>query len=153
MQVYERLGTDKPHRTEESVAGKAKPENATCLLSRAGAEERKTQPTIDFRSKETLDDSYAKNDVHETPRKTETSTLEPTPSRSITITSVKISVKKGRKKEISNSRPYIGLFEASLELQDGPTTWRINDLRENVTGDDKTWAEKALCLLCGAGID
>ncbi|KAG7421694.1 hypothetical protein DER46DRAFT_48417 [Fusarium sp. MPI-SDFR-AT-0072] len=153
LQVYERLGTDKPHRTEGSAVKEEKPEEATRPLSPTDAGEKETQPTIDVRSGETSDNVHVKKAARETPRETETPTPGPTPSRSITTASVKGSAKKGRKKKAADSKPYLGLFEATLKMQDGPTAWEIRDLRENVTDGDKTWIEKAHCLLCGSSID
>lgn len=56
--------------------------------------------------------------------------------------------KKGTKKE-----PYRGLFEATLDLDSGPSVWRIKDLRENVTGGVKEWRERARCLFCASLLD
>ncbi|EGU77768.1 hypothetical protein FOPG_19158 [Fusarium oxysporum f. sp. conglutinans race 2 54008] len=145
MQVYERLGTDKPYRTKRSVVEEEKPKEATRPLSPTDAEEKETQPTND--------NVHVKKAARETPCETETPTPGPTPSRSIATASAKKGRKKGRKKKIADSKPYLGLFEATLEMQDGPTAWEIRDLRENVTGGDKAWTEEAHCLLCGSSID
>ncbi|EXM14117.1 Bromo adjacent homology (BAH) domain [Fusarium oxysporum f. sp. vasinfectum] len=153
MQVYERLGTDKPYRTEGSIVKEEKPEEATRPLSPTDAEEKETQPTIDVRSGETNDNVHVKKAARETPRETETPTPGPTPSRPLATASVKGSAKKGREKKTADSKPYLGLFEATLKMQDGPTAWEIRDLGENVKGGDKTWTEKAHCLLCGSSID
>ncbi|KAG4272841.1 hypothetical protein FPRO04_14611 [Fusarium proliferatum] len=161
MQVYERLGTDKPYRTERSIVKEEKPEEATRPLPPTDAEEKETQPTIDVRPGETNDNVHVKKHVKkavcETPRETETPTTGPTPSRSFATASVKGSAKgsakQGRKMKTADSKPYLGLFEATLKMQDGPTTWEIRDLRENVKGGNKTWTEKAHCLLCGSSID
>ncbi|EXK26396.1 hypothetical protein FOMG_17010 [Fusarium oxysporum f. sp. melonis 26406] len=153
MQVYERLGTDKPHRTEGLMVEKMKLEEATDPLSPIDAEEQKTQSTVNVRDGTTQANIHVKKAVRETRREIETPTAGPTPSKSIATASVKGSAKGGRKKKIADSKPYQGLFEANLKLQDGPTAWEIRDLRENVTGGDKTWTEKASCLECGANID
>ncbi|EXK75776.1 hypothetical protein FOQG_19459 [Fusarium oxysporum f. sp. raphani 54005] len=153
MQVYERLGTDKPQQIEGSSVKEEKPEEATRPLSPIDAEEQKAQSTVNVRDGTTQDNVHVKKAVRETPRETETLTPGPTPSRSIASASVKGSAKRGRKKKIADSKPYLGLFEANLKMQDGPTAWEIRDLRENVTGGDKTWTEKASCLECGANID
>ncbi|KAJ9419703.1 hypothetical protein FOXG_07017 [Fusarium oxysporum f. sp. lycopersici 4287] len=153
MQVYERLGKDKPHQIEGSSVEEEKPEEATRPLSPNDAEEQKTRSTVNVRDGTTQDNVHVKKAVRETPRGTETPTPGPTPSTSIATVSVKGSAKRGRKKKIADSKPYLGLFEANLKMQDGPTAWEIRDLRENVTGGDKIWTEKASCLECGANID
>ncbi|KAG8359109.1 hypothetical protein FVEN_g3488 [Fusarium venenatum] len=153
MQVYERLGTDKPHRTEGATVKEEKPEEATRPLSPTDAEEKETQPTIDVRSGETQDNVHVKKGIRETTRDTDTPTPGPTPSRTIAAASAKGSAKRGRKKKAVDHKPYLGLFEASLKMQEGPTSWEIRDLRENVTDGDKTWTEKAYCLICGTCIE
>ncbi|KAL3584869.1 hypothetical protein FPOAC2_14650 [Fusarium poae] len=153
MQVYERLGTDKPHRSEGFLVKEENPEKAIHPPSPTDAEEKEAQPTINIRPGETNDNVHVKKAARETPHETETPTPGQTPSRSIATASAKGSAKKGYKKKTGYSKPYLGLFEATLKMQDGPTAWEIRDLRENVTGGDKTWTEKAHCLLCGSTID
>ncbi|KAM0542033.1 hypothetical protein ACHAO7_010155 [Fusarium culmorum] len=68
-------------------------------------------------------------------------------------TPAKRPAKNDNKKKMGSFKPYAGLFEANLKMQDGPTVWEIRDLRESVPGDEKTWTEKACCLICGAIID
>ncbi|EEU48417.1 uncharacterized protein NECHADRAFT_74541 [Fusarium vanettenii 77-13-4] len=153
MQVFERLGTTKPHRTEGTIVKEEKSsEEATRPLSPTDAEEKETQPTIDVRSGETQDNVHVKKGTRETPRNTDTPTPGPTPSRTVTA-SAKGSAKKGRKKKTMDLKPYQGLFEATLKMNEGPTVWEIRDLRENVTGGEKSWTEKAHCLMCGVVID
>jgi hypothetical protein len=77
----------------------------------------------------------------------------PTLLRSISAVLAKGSAKKGRKKKTGDYKPYAGLFKANLKMQEGPTVWEICDLRENVMGGEKSWTEKAYCLICGAGIE
>ncbi|KAI5455583.1 hypothetical protein BGZ63DRAFT_418290 [Mariannaea sp. PMI_226] len=50
-------------------------------------------------------------------------------------------------------KPYVGLFEATLILDDGPTKWKICDLRDNILEGEKIWNEKVYCLLCGVIIE
>jgi hypothetical protein len=63
MQVYKRLGTDKPHRTEGAILNKEKAKEATRPLSPTDTEEKETQPTIDIRSRETQDNVNVKEVV------------------------------------------------------------------------------------------
>lgn len=54
----------------------------------------------------------------------------------------------------AGKEPYRGLFEATLRLDDGPTAWRIRDLRTTVEeAGVKTWLEQAHCLFCSRLID
>jgi hypothetical protein len=59
---------------------------------------------------------------------------------------------KDRKKS-TDFKPYVGLFEATLKLDDGPIKWKICDLQEHVLGGEKAWDEEVYCLLCGVIID
>ncbi|RFN43451.1 hypothetical protein FIE12Z_12313 [Fusarium flagelliforme] len=114
MQVYARLGTDKPHRTDGAVSNEEEAENVTCHLSPTCAEKKETIRTIDVQFEKS---------------------------------------RERPKKKVERSKPYARLFEANLKMQDGPTAWEIRDLRESVTGGEKTWTEKVHCLICGAVID
>ncbi|KAM6513422.1 hypothetical protein FALCPG4_015845 [Fusarium falciforme] len=152
MQVYERLGTDKPHRTERTIVKEKTNEEAMRPLSPTEAEEMDTQPTIDVHSGETQRNVYVEKPTHETARNTETPTPGPAPSRGTVQISAMSSAKKGRKKKTMDYKPYQGLFEANLKMNEGPTFWEIRDLRENVTEGEKAWTEKAYCLMCNAVI-
>ncbi|KAG7403302.1 Chromatin remodeling protein SHL [Fusarium oxysporum f. sp. rapae] len=151
IKVYEQLGTDKPHRTEGFVVKEGKPEEATRPLSPTDAEETETQPTFHVRSGKTNDEVNAKKPARENPRETVIPTPGPTPPRSVATASAKGSAKTGRK-NTEDSKPYLGLFEATLQMKNGLTAWEIRDLRENVTGGDKAWTEEAHCP-CGSTID
>jgi hypothetical protein len=153
MQVYARLGTDKPHRTDGAVSNEEEAENVTCHLSPTGAEKEEAIRTIDVHPEKSRGNIHVKEIVPETPLVTRNSTPRPTPSKSIIATPAKRSAKNDQKKEVESFKPYAGLFEANLRMQEGPTAWEIRDLRESVTGGEKTWTEEAYCLICGAVID
>ncbi|KAH6975597.1 hypothetical protein EDB80DRAFT_310206 [Ilyonectria destructans] len=125
MRVYNRLGTEKPQQSEPTI-GKEEDSDSKAArpLSPKVVEEKVMQPVIDEVDKDVLS----------------------------TNAQAKPPAKKSRKKN-TDSRPYIGLFEATLKLDDGRTTWTIHDLRENVSGGEKIWNEQAHCLLCGVTID
>ncbi|KAM0294467.1 hypothetical protein ACHAPM_011206 [Fusarium culmorum] len=152
MRVYKRLGTDKPHRTEGAVLNEEKADEAVHPLSPTDAEERGVQPTIDVRSRGTQGNVHVK-EVREEAPETESSTPKLTPSKPITVTSSKGSVNNGCKKKTSDHEPYEGLYKARFKTQEGPTAWEIHDLRENVTDGEKSWTEKAYCLICGTDIE
>ncbi|KAM0364026.1 hypothetical protein ACHAPK_011049 [Fusarium culmorum] len=151
MRVYKRLGTDKPHRTEGAVLNEEKADEAVHPLSPTDAEERGVQPTIDVRSRGTQGNVYVK-EVREEAPETESSTPKLTPSKPITVTLSKGSVNDGCKKT-SDHKPYEGLYKARFETQEGLAAWEIHDLRKNVTDGEKSWTEKAYCLICGTDIE
>ncbi|EXK78825.1 hypothetical protein FOQG_16524 [Fusarium oxysporum f. sp. raphani 54005] len=104
------------------------------------------------RSGEMNDSVHVKKPARKILHKTVTPTPKPTLSRSVATASDKASAKKGHKKNTGDSQPYLGLFKATIRMQDGPIAWEIRDLRENVTGGDKAWTEEAHCP-CGSSID
>ena len=154
MRLYERLGTDRPHGPDRAVVKEEKnDEEATRPLSPTEAEEKETQPTIDVRSGGDKGNVNVRKVARETPQGTETPTPGPTTSSNIDA-SGRSSARKGRKKKTaSDHKPYLGLFTATLKMNEGPTVWEITDLRENVTSGLKNWTEKAQCLMCGSTID
>ncbi|KAM0540029.1 hypothetical protein ACHAO7_011596 [Fusarium culmorum] len=153
MQVYQRLGTDKPHRTEGAVLNEENAEEAIHPQSPADAEEKEIQPTIDVRSGGTQGNIHVKEVVRETVLEPKSSTPKPTPSKYIIATSAKRLAKNGRKKKAKDYKPYAGLYDADFNMQEGPAAWEIRDLRENVTGGERSWTEKAYCLICSTGIE
>ncbi|KJZ76597.1 hypothetical protein HIM_03933 [Hirsutella minnesotensis 3608] len=158
MRVYERLGTDKPHRTEETNGSAAKVEKddkqATSLRSTTPTDVKGEDklPTIGVKDGENGDSLPVKEVDGLTPKMTE-SPIPGTPNPVPEKISRSSSVKKGRSKKSADTKPYEGLFEASLKLDEGPTVWRITDLRPNVSGGDRSWTERAVCLICNAKID
>ncbi|RFN44017.1 hypothetical protein FIE12Z_11749 [Fusarium flagelliforme] len=153
MQVYARLGTNKPHRTDGAVSNEEEAKNVTCHLSPTGAEKKEAIHTIDIHSEKSRGNIHVKQIVPETPLVIRNSTPRPTPSKPIIATPAKRSAKNDNKKKMGSFKPYAGLFEANLKMRDGPTVWEIRDLRKRVTGGEETWTEKACCLICGAVID
>ena len=148
MKTYNALGTDKPHISDDAKPVKTE-ERPTRPLSPTDIGENQTQPTIDVRSSGAQDNVLVKDNKQETPRQTKTATpIQQTPT-----TDAKSTAKKGRKKKGPDAKPYHSLFEATLTMNEGPSFCTIRDLRENVSGGDKTWTEKFRCLFCDTVID
>ncbi|CAG1979606.1 unnamed protein product [Fusarium graminearum] len=137
----------------ESVLNEEEAKNVPCYLLPTGAEKKEAICTIDVHSEKSRGDIYVKEIVPETPLVTRNSTSRPTPSKSIIATPAKRPAKNDQKKKMGSFKLYARLFEANLKMQEGPTVWEIRDLRESVTGGEKTWTEKAYCLICGTVID
>lgn len=152
MREYGQLGTGKPHQTKGTIVKeRQRDDKAACPFSPKNGEEKETQPVIDVRYGEAYTHSPVKKAEGGISRPLEAPTPNPTPSN--TDAQAKLTVKKSRKRKGAASKPYEGLFKATLNLSDGPTTWEIQDLRENVSGGEKTWSEQVHCLLCGIAID
>ncbi|KEY65178.1 hypothetical protein S7711_08286 [Stachybotrys chartarum IBT 7711] len=151
--TYEELGTDKPHVSEQPAVKEEKDdEKGARPLSPTETRGEETQPTIDVRGGEATNNVLVKQADGETPRTTETPT--PGPIATPVETPAKpLLEKKPRKRKHTGSKAYQGLFEATLKMDDGPTMWEIKDLRENVSGGDRTWTEQAQCLVCRKAID
>ncbi|KAJ6445678.1 ebs-bah-phd domain-containing protein [Purpureocillium lavendulum] len=156
--VYDELGTDKPHKSND-LPVKMETDDAPAPALRS------TTPT-DIKGEGTQSPAGIRQgtngDVAAPPKQldgiTPKATESPAPgtpsAAAVEKPSRSSSVKKSRgRKSVAETKPYEGLFEAKLKLDDGPTTWQITDLRQGVTGGDRTWTEPARCLVCGVKID
>ncbi|SCV61335.1 uncharacterized protein FFFS_15904 [Fusarium fujikuroi] len=155
MQVYERLGLDKPNMSQ-CLAGKKQEPIVTHPPSPPSPEEKETRPTTDVGSNKTYDDLRCKKAAHETDCEVGSLVGGRTPFGGI-ATALAKQAKKGDRKARSKSaglKPYEGLFKATLRMKDGrPISWEILDLRESVIGGVKSWTEDVYCLLCGSVIN
>jgi hypothetical protein len=156
MRVYEELGTDKPHKPEESVIKTETDEKQPAALrstTRTDMKGAATQSPIAVNEGANGDSVPMKKIDSFTPRPTES----PAPGTPVPAAAEKqsglSSVMKGRSKKAARSKPYEGFFEAKLKLDDVPTVWEVNDLRPNVSGGDRTWTENVKCLVCGSKIE
>ncbi|KAL2260131.1 hypothetical protein VTK26DRAFT_5958 [Humicola hyalothermophila] len=61
--------------------------------------------------------------------------------------------KKGAEANGDSARPWEGLFEASVSVEQGPPVVEIKDLREGVVGGEKAWSERVKCLICGIQVN
>jgi hypothetical protein len=62
----------------------------------------------------------------------------------------RLQKKAGAEANGDGTRPWEGLFEASLKTADmGPPVIEFHDLRDSVVGGGKTWMEPVKCVLCG----
>ncbi|KAH6986726.1 hypothetical protein EDB80DRAFT_731905, partial [Ilyonectria destructans] len=151
MRVYGQLGTGKPHQTKGTIVKERQSDDkAACSLSPKNGEEKETRSVIDVRYGEAYNNSRVKKVEGGISQPSEAPTPSPTPSN--TDAQAKPTAKKSRKRKGADSKPYEGLFKATLNLSDGPTTWEIQDLRENVSGGEEIWSELVHCLLCGVTI-
>ncbi|KAH6884004.1 hypothetical protein B0T10DRAFT_494175 [Thelonectria olida] len=144
MRVYNQLGTNEPQRSEPMAGpGDDNNSNTTDPLSSKGLEKEEMQPIIGEVDEEVL--------VQEaTPGTPEAG--DPRTTEFSTNAQAKPPANKRRKKS-TDFEPYVGLFESTLKLDDGPIKWKIRDLREDISGGNKAWDEEAYCLLCGVIID
>ncbi|RDA93146.1 hypothetical protein CP533_4095, partial [Ophiocordyceps camponoti-saundersi (nom. inval.)] len=163
MRVYNRLGTDKSHEPDKEPSAKMeKDEKSTAALCSSTTptdiKAEDAQPTISVKGGENGDSVPVKQMDGITPKTTE-SPMAGSPAVTAAAASASekpsrsSSVKKGRSRKAADSKPYEGLFEATLKLDEGPTHWRIKDLRANVSTKCRNWTERAQCLVCGTVID
>ncbi|KKO98179.1 hypothetical protein THAR02_09723 [Trichoderma harzianum] len=159
--VYDRLGTDIPHKSEKPAIKeeakedtKAEPKEGTKgdlpyrLLSPSVEGEDRKSPIV--ANSEIKDQVLVKQGDDESSKDTETPT--PAPQNSLDKSSKLTLAKRGRRKK-SSKKPWEGLFEATLKMNEGPTVWEVTDLREGVEGGEKKWTEPAYCLLCDTLIE
>ncbi|KAG6036180.1 hypothetical protein E4U19_003563 [Claviceps sp. Clav32 group G5] len=167
MRVYERLGIDKPHKSEKKEDPAVKlehmQENETEIelpqqpLTPTETKEQEHMPSVmNFEGLKVDSDAVRPTKARKgTPKApTQTPTPTPGPPNLPSQRGVKsISTKKSRGKKRRTERPYEGLFEASLRMTEGPMAWDITDLRPNIQGGDRKWTERAACLVCKHLID
>lgn len=150
--VYEKLGTVAPHKLGE-------PPVEMKVKAQLPATPRSTTPEVkdDKQWTPTVIPSEARDSVH--PKRsdviTPSTTMSPTPGMSAPAAkqpSRSPPTQKCHPKKVVGRKPYEGLFEAALQLDNGPTVWQITDLR-NGSGSDDTWTERAQCLVCRSEIE
>ncbi|KAI0460047.1 hypothetical protein F5B21DRAFT_453024 [Xylaria acuta] len=147
MKTFARLGTDKPHKparvkTEEPEGGQR-----PLSPSESGAAQT-AQQSIDVKPEDHQTIRLA--DVENTGSSVRAET------RMVPIIAASEPKRKGRPRkseaaEVVNTKPYEGLFSAVIN-DTSPPVVEIQDLRESVTGGEKSWTEPLHCLLCNAEI-
>ncbi|GAO15947.1 hypothetical protein UVI_02039680 [Ustilaginoidea virens] len=159
-QVYERLGTDIPHKSESLAESPVKVETDTLPIRRPltpseNNQEERAQSAIAVKGpSQNGGDHTPRTRSNEGTPKAATQTPTPGPPNSLSAKTPKsASTKKGRGKKTVEDKPYEGLFEASLRMSDGPMVWEITDLRPNIEVGDRVWTERAACLVCKKLID
>ena len=135
MRIYERLGKTTPQVFSENdtVVKKEGEDTVASTPTPAPA----PAPAATQETKEEITATEAPTEAVKLPLFT-----PPAPQTAAPV------AKKGVKKE-----PYRGLFEATLDLDSGPSVWHVKDLRDNVTGGTKEWRERARCLFCSSLLD
>ncbi|UKZ46559.1 hypothetical protein TrVGV298_000764 [Trichoderma virens] len=159
--VYDRLGTDIPHKLEKPAIKeetkeepKDEPKEGTKgdlpyrLLSPSVEGEDRKSPIV--ANNEIKDQVLVKQGDDESSKDTETPTPAP---QNPSDKSSKLALAKRGKRKKSSKKPWEGLFEATLKMNEGPTVWQVTDLREGVEGGEKKWTEPAYCLLCDTLIE
>jgi hypothetical protein len=159
MRVFEELGTDNPHRNASPNIEKDvdKTQTATRPLSPVESNVEQAQSSIDVKPADTEDQAKTQEaDGKLPPRAAENALPAPANSTSDPASMTKGSLpmrRKSKKGAGAEVKPYRGLFEATLKMNEGPTVWEIKDLRKTVSGGDTTWTEQARCLVCANTID
>ncbi|KAI0842953.1 hypothetical protein F5Y06DRAFT_77503 [Hypoxylon sp. FL0890] len=142
LKTFKRLGTDKPHKptpVKEEDAG----EGAKRPLSpsESGAAQTAEQ-SIDVKPEE-----------QQTIKLADVENALPAIRAENASVSVAEPKRRGRPRKSeadqAAAKPYVGLFEAVIDSDRSPPVLEITDLRENVTGGDKSWTEPLQCLICG----
>lgn len=162
MKTYERLGKDTPHKAAEPLLKDLREEDeaGTRPLSPKEPSISETpQQTIDVRSddmvQENVEDNVLVREDDEIPVAHSQEDNDSGPNSS-DMKGVAVRKARQRKKSYgpeASEKPYLGLFEASLVQDATIPTVQIKDLRENITGGEKTWKEGLSCLVCGTQIN
>ena len=175
LKTYERLGKDKPHRLPGFVKEDKETEEAKRPLS-------PTETGTGIVANHSIDvkadgeaDSVKVNDNVEVKRLDEdeapASSVAPEDQNSVRNNQTPSAETPGKgtpnrkpgrpKKKVadasavteSKSKPYEGLFDATVRMDLSPPMLEIKDLREGVEGGEKTWQEEINCLVCGSRIN
>ncbi|KAI4861776.1 hypothetical protein F4820DRAFT_460704 [Hypoxylon rubiginosum] len=143
LKTYKRLGTDKPHKSapvkeEEGGEGAKRPLSP----SESGAAQT-TEQSIDVKPEE-HQQTIKLADVE--------GTLPAIKAESANV-SVAEPKRRGRPKKSERDdptaiKPYEGLFEAIIQSDLSPPMLEVTDLRDSVTGGEKSWTEPLHCLIC-----
>lgn len=150
MRVYERLGTDKPHKSRTTKRLETDDDPVRWPLTPTESNEDKSGPSTVTVRKPSQDRAHTRpqRKMKDTSNAAE-ETLTPEPPTLVSQKSSKSWFpKKGWRKTAADDKPYEDLFEASLILNEGPTVWEITDLRTNIKGGERIWKERAKCLVC-----
>lgn len=159
-QVYERLGKDKPHKPDKIEESAIKlEENDTELPHRPltpseNKDEERTPSAIVVKGSGENGEHISLAKRFESTPKATTQTPTRRPRSAMSQRSAKsASTRKRGGKKAAGEKPYEGLFQAGLRMNEGPMVWQIADLRPNIQGGDRTWTERAACLVCKHLID
>ncbi|TGJ80380.1 hypothetical protein E0Z10_g8383 [Xylaria hypoxylon] len=147
MKTFLRLGTDKPHKPARAKVEELEGGQRPLSPSESGAAQT-AQQSIDVKPEDQQTIKLADVEGAGPSANTE--------NRTLTILAGPESKRKGRPRksettEVINTKPYEGLFSAVINDMSPPVV-EIQDLRESVTGGEKSWTEPLRCLLCSADI-
>ncbi|KAI0468750.1 hypothetical protein F4859DRAFT_201653 [Xylaria cf. heliscus] len=146
MKTFARLGTDKPHKPAR--VKNEEPEGGQRPLSPSESGAAQTaQQSIDVKPE---DQTIKLADVENAESSVKAET------RTVPIIAASEPKRKGRPRKTEaaepvNTKPYEGFFSAVIN-DTSPPVVEIQDLRESVTGGEKSWTEPLHCLLCNAEI-
>ncbi|KAK5630088.1 hypothetical protein RRF57_005803 [Xylaria bambusicola] len=147
MKTYARLGTDKPHKPTRVKAEEPEGGQRPLSPSESGAAQT-AQQSIDVKPEDQKTIKLSDVEVAGPSANSESQTLTVATG---TETKRKGRPRKSEVSEVVNTKPYEGLFTAVINDTSTPVV-EIQDLRESVTGGEKSWTEPLRCLLCNADI-
>ena len=159
MRTYERLGEDKPHNPASEAAVKkdedAESKNPPLSPTDTGLDE--TRQTIDVKADESQDKPKgsitAADDKAEATAVVAAAPSEPPPETEAPGRKRRARVSDAAVAKEKAAKPYLGLFSASLKMDYSPPLIEIVDLREGVSGGDKSWTEPLRCIICDSLIN
>ncbi|KAI0195465.1 hypothetical protein F4808DRAFT_330426 [Astrocystis sublimbata] len=161
MKTFARLGADKPHKPARVKTEEPEAKHGQQPLSPnedSGAAQT-AQQSIDVKAEDQPPSTIKLADVEKSNHNAGSSAASSIRGGSRAVSDApqpQPPKKKGRPRKSESKaelvkKPYEGLFSAAIhELS--PLTVEITDLRENVTGGEKSWKESLHCVLCNAQI-
>lgn len=173
LSTYERLGKDKPHvkppespkdsKDEEEPKRPLSPKETGGAVSAQHSIDVKADGIGDGEAVQVNDNVEVKRIEDDAPTASEDRTVSsetPAKDGSATETTSKLTPgrRSGRPRKRNseavedNSKPYLGLFTATVRSEISPPMVEIRDIRHNIEGGEKTWLEPIDCPICGARI-
>ncbi|GAP91657.2 putative ebs-bah-phd domain-containing protein [Rosellinia necatrix] len=147
IKTFSRLGVDKPHKPTRVKAEEPEGGQRPLSPSESGAAPM-AQQSIDVKPEDQqtikLADVENGGQLANAENGTVSTAASVAPKR-------KGRPRKSGMNEMNNSKPYEGLFSAVIN-DTSPPVVEIQDLRENVTGGEKSWTESLYCPLCSTEI-
>ncbi|KAJ3495911.1 hypothetical protein NLG97_g3047 [Lecanicillium saksenae] len=146
--VYDQLGTDQPYVLTATT---------TTTESSFGLQRQSAQAALAGERPSDGGSAHPNTEASELAKNLEDNSMQPTELTALATSqnarhAKYVPKKKVRRQRKSDAKPYLGLFQATLLMNEGPMVWEIKDLRPGFADSMQTWSESVLCLLCGTNV-
>lgn len=151
LDVYSRLGTDKPYQPDEPAAEDGA-ERSIDAKPNGKEDTEDTKDNVEVAEEDGTPTPAPAREPNDTDSTPDTATKRKSRPRKSDGAANGVHRRTPSQPAKINGTPYEGLFEAALLLDVSPPILEITDLREGVKGGKKKWQERIKCLLCGTEV-